>query len=227
LAWLLAKHDDAVIADIERSSDRAAAILAAACLEDRLSSILDVAFEQGKTAKKVADNLLKGYGPLGSFKAKIDLALVIGMLSEDRYANINRIRELRNLFAHSSESINFKSQKISDICKNFQKPPEYKKSNIKKSYLQRASLDKLVQLDTKAFISAFYLSASGRLDTPRNRYMFAVKESLFWLQILQNIIDLRRETVGLVLEQIRLGRDIETVKPSAYSYWPWGIINNT
>lgn len=69
MVWLLSKHDDETIKQIERQSDRSAAILASACLEDRLDKFLRSALREDK----LAERLFKGYGPLSSFQAKIDI----------------------------------------------------------------------------------------------------------------------------------------------------------
>jgi DNA-binding MltR family transcriptional regulator len=118
MVWILDKYDDETIKQLDRHDDRSAAILAAACLEDRLEQVLRTAFEPHKT---IVDAMLKGYGPLASFKSKIDLCFALGMIDENLYKIMNRNKEIRNEFAHRPQAKTFQSQRIADLCSNFKK----------------------------------------------------------------------------------------------------------
>lgn len=61
-------------------------------------------------------SLFESYGVLGTFKAKIELSYKIGLISEHEYKLLNRVRNIRNSFAHDTSISSFeKAQSIQDI----------------------------------------------------------------------------------------------------------------
>ena len=85
-----------------KESDRGCVILAVSYLESILSDLL-----KGKLigSKKHFKDLFDFNGPLGSFSGKIKMAYSIGVITEQEKTDINNIRALRNIFAHSHHSI--------------------------------------------------------------------------------------------------------------------------
>ena len=78
-------------------SDRAAAILGAALLDAVLEELLlDVMVEGVKR-----DEIFEGTAPLSSFSAKIRIAYSLGLISAQERRDLDRIRKIRNDFAHS------------------------------------------------------------------------------------------------------------------------------
>jgi hypothetical protein len=49
--------------------------------------------------KKLAGRLFKGYGPLSSFSAKIDLAYALKVTTLEIHNELHKIRDIRNAFA--------------------------------------------------------------------------------------------------------------------------------
>lgn len=93
-------------------SDRACVIVGVALLEDKLRMLL------GEYLPRKHDNssLFESYGVLGTFKAKIELSYRIGLISEHEYKLLNRVRNIRNSFAHDTGISSFeKAQSIQDI----------------------------------------------------------------------------------------------------------------
>lgn len=168
MVWMLKKHDTAIIKEIEQQRDRAAAVIAAACLEDRLAELLLTALEPHED---ITNQMFKGYGPLASFRAKIDLALLLGIYGEHEHKLLIRIKDIRNLFAHTSDPITFKSRQITDLCDNFQ-PLRKRPKNLSlgKREITREVLDELIQKHPHDAITAFEITARFGKDTARNRY---------------------------------------------------------
>jgi DNA-binding MltR family transcriptional regulator len=102
--------------EIEESHDRAAAVVAAAFVEDRLATALKARFHQDEA---ITGNLFRSSGPLGSFKAKIDLAYLVGLCSKEAHSDLDIIRRIRNEFAHELTTKTFESQRVNDLTKNF------------------------------------------------------------------------------------------------------------
>ncbi len=101
-----------LVNDLEKETDRGAALLAAAFLDDVLDVMLRAAFvDDGEAVNKIM-----GAGrPLESFGARAHLAYCIGILGVDVYADINLIREIRNDFAHRHPT-NFEYPPIQAKC---------------------------------------------------------------------------------------------------------------
>jgi len=61
-----------------------------------------------------------GYGPLGTFSVKIDVAFSLGLLGTEIYRDLHLLRDVRNAFAHpdASSGPTFDSPAISDKCKS-------------------------------------------------------------------------------------------------------------
>lgn len=117
--------------EFKGSSDRAAAIIGGAFLEDILETILRYYF----IGDKKHDSLLfEGNGILGTFSSKISLAYRIGLISKGEYEKLEVIRSIRNRFAHELSFLNFNEQSIASKCKNIEYPahmitPDYGDEN--------------------------------------------------------------------------------------------------
>lgn len=91
-------------------TDRGYAILAGTLLDGLLEMLL-----RKKMLSSVPNDIFSGYGPLSSFSAKIDLCFYLGFISTGEYAELHRIRRIRNEFAHSLNApLSFSSQPVSD-----------------------------------------------------------------------------------------------------------------
>jgi DNA-binding MltR family transcriptional regulator len=105
----------AAFEDIENSSDRAAAIVAAAFLEDHLAIALKRHFHQDE---KILNETFRSSGPLGSFSAKINMAFLVGLCSKEACKELHTIKDIRNEFAHKGLTRDFNSQRVRDLANN-------------------------------------------------------------------------------------------------------------
>jgi DNA-binding MltR family transcriptional regulator len=72
-------------------------------------------------SNRLAERLFSGYGPLGSFSAKIDVSYAFGLIGDDTFDDLKVIREIRNHFAHSLAVATFKTDEVIAMCKKFKK----------------------------------------------------------------------------------------------------------
>lgn len=107
--------------EFKGSSDRAAAIIGGAFLEDYLEIMLQYYFIEDK---KHDSMIFEGNGPLSTFSAKISLCYRIGLISKGEYATLETVRAIRNRFAHELSFLNFSDQSIAAKCKNIEYPIE-------------------------------------------------------------------------------------------------------
>jgi hypothetical protein len=124
--WMYQSREDKslseAIAELDTASDRAAAIVATALVEDHLTTVLKGSLHQDE---KIQLDMFRGSGPLGSFSSKINLAFLTGLLSARACKELHTIREIRNEFAHKLGKLTFESQRLRDLAMNLTLPDWY------------------------------------------------------------------------------------------------------
>jgi DNA-binding MltR family transcriptional regulator len=98
---------------LSQDSDRAAGIVGAALVENRLERalrghLLDV--------PEVQQRLFRTSGPLSALAVKIDLALLNGLISHAAHADLRIVKAVRNDFAHHLTWNSFEEPSIRDRC---------------------------------------------------------------------------------------------------------------
>ncbi|MGP8250501.1 MAG: MltR family transcriptional regulator [Terracidiphilus sp.] len=117
---------------LQKESDRGAVLISAALLDDLLERCMHSFLLDHSRVDQLLDN-----GPLGSFGARILAAFALGMLSESEYQDCERVRKVRNSFAHGV-GCSFENQKVKDICSSFvfvAKPGALKDHGPRERYL--------------------------------------------------------------------------------------------
>jgi DNA-binding MltR family transcriptional regulator len=218
MAWVLSsEEDEAILTEIERGSDRTCAIVAVAYLESVLTALLRSIFEG---ERDVIERVIKGYGPLASLSAKIDLVHLLGMIRPEMRKSMSYLKDIRNEFAHSPGKATFKSQRIRDLTQHFPKPASFWKKRLELSVREAIGIiEHAKNPDPKAdprydqdWVNGVLTHSiySGR-DTPRNRFMIAMKEALLHLYLIRSIVAIHKENV-------ELGRAINL---QGSKFWPW------
>jgi DNA-binding MltR family transcriptional regulator len=102
------------------SSDRTLAIVAASILEHSLRVAILAKFVplNEEDQSKLFDG--NQNGPLATFSAKIRLAFALGIIGPMTREDIDRVRIIRNAFAHSMSDIHFSSPEVVDMCNGLQ-----------------------------------------------------------------------------------------------------------
>jgi len=103
------------LTEFQGESDRAAAVLGPAVLDDLLAQLI----KASSVSPRLAKDLLGINKPLGAFGARISLAEAMGLISEDEAKDLNRLRDIRNKFAHRLHGLTFASQTVSESCRHF------------------------------------------------------------------------------------------------------------
>jgi DNA-binding MltR family transcriptional regulator len=83
--------------------------MSVAYIDERLSVLLEKYFVDDKS---IIQTLFDATGPLGTFSSKLKLAYGIGLLPKNVYTDCNKIRKIRNSFAHISKPISFEDEPI-------------------------------------------------------------------------------------------------------------------
>lgn len=86
-----------------------------------LTSLMDVWLERVlkkalvPMSKKMHKRLFDSYRPLNTFAAKIIVTYAIGAISLETYEELERIRNIRNIFAHGTEILTFDNNELAAL----------------------------------------------------------------------------------------------------------------
>jgi hypothetical protein len=146
--------------------------------------------------------MFKGYGPLATFSAKIELAYLMGVISAQERRDLLIIKDVRNEFAHRPDERTFGSQRISALCGNLS--PRYSKGQFWLSLNQYKMLSWKKPDDVVPRLKRGFYTGP---DTPKSRYLAAVQQCLLLLAILRH--------------QAQLIRIACELSPKTRKFWPW------
>jgi hypothetical protein len=96
------------------------AIATAAILDSQLERALKRAMRP--LSKTLYHGLFDPFRPLSTFSSKIVMAYVVGIISGDTFKELEKIRQIRNAFAHSSGVLHFGSANIAPIFSTLKRP---------------------------------------------------------------------------------------------------------
>jgi mannitol operon repressor len=109
------KKFDAFVAEFKEETDRGAALVGAALVDNLLEELLRSHFLNVPATDKLLD--VRANGAISGFSARIKLCYVLGLVTEVEYKECEIIREVRNRFAHRLHGLKFSDQEIADRCK--------------------------------------------------------------------------------------------------------------
>jgi DNA-binding MltR family transcriptional regulator len=108
----------AIIEGLSNEPDRSAAIIAAAILEGMLERMilhrLAVKDDPG-----LIGQLFTNRGPLSDLHSKILVARAFGFIGANAAADMNRIKAIRNVFAHAAHAVSFDTPEIDREVRGF------------------------------------------------------------------------------------------------------------
>lgn len=111
-----------IVRELTQQSDRGAAIIGVAWVEEALVDALTSFLQNDVEAR---ESLFRPSGPLSSFAAKIDLARLLGLTSKAVTSDLHTLRRIRNEFAHlvfakGDTPLGFASTSITARCLNLE-----------------------------------------------------------------------------------------------------------
>jgi DNA-binding MltR family transcriptional regulator len=105
-----------VLDELEKDGPRGAVLLGHALLENLMERILQS--KMIALSKDERDRLFSGMGPLASMAARVRVAYALGFIKQEARSDLNKLRDLRNLFAHSRRKIGFDDPEAVKICRS-------------------------------------------------------------------------------------------------------------
>ena len=101
---------------VNDGNDLACVLLSVNYLDEILRSILNTRLKESK----VTENILNpSSGFLGTFSARIDMVYCLGIFDKKIYNDLRIIAQIRNIFAHSFDSISFDSPEVVKLLNQF------------------------------------------------------------------------------------------------------------
>ena len=100
---------DTLIESLQKESDRGCVLIGAELLSDNLQSRLEQVMQGGK---KLKNELLTGLGPISTFSAKIKISYCFKVISQNTYRELNYLRAIRNVAAHSIGGFSFEHEEV-------------------------------------------------------------------------------------------------------------------
>lgn len=95
----------------EQKEDRGLVLTLAAFSEEALGRLIEAYLHDEKAAK----SLVEGFNaPLGSFSTRILAARALGLISEEQYSDLEKLRKIRNEFAHTWDRISLSRASMTD-----------------------------------------------------------------------------------------------------------------
>ena len=124
------KDFSAFLHEFQAETDRGAALVGAALLDQKLSDTLRSFFVEGSAA-----GLLDGgTAPLGTFSARIRSAHALGLIDDFELTECNLIRKIRNEFAHGIHGTSYSENKIASLCESLKSDLPGGREAFKKNY---------------------------------------------------------------------------------------------
>lgn len=111
------KDFSAFLNEFQAETDRGAAMVGAALLDQKLGETLRSFFVAGKGATELLDG---GSAVLGTFSARIKLAHALGLIDDFEQSECNLIRKIRNEFAHGIHGVGYADARITRMCEGLQ-----------------------------------------------------------------------------------------------------------
>jgi DNA-binding MltR family transcriptional regulator len=169
MPWTVTHTDEMdAIDELNRyASDRAIGIVVASIVETHLTSLVKSAMVSNPISLKgdpVDKSLFRSSGPIGSFSAKIKLAYLMGLVSEECFRDLENMREIRNRFAQHLDIGSFGMREITDLCMRFTMVDKYVTDPLNGIHGDPSALFALETPDAARMLTA---------DYPRERYLLA------------------------------------------------------
>jgi hypothetical protein len=102
------------MAELHGQTDRGAAIIAVAILEEHLKQAILNRLMTIPT--KISDNLFGVRGHISGFQAKIDIGFCLGLFGKPGHHDLDIMRQIRNKFAHQAVPRSFHGEDIKPLC---------------------------------------------------------------------------------------------------------------
>lgn len=196
--------------EIKNTTDRSCIIVAAAYLDDLLRLLLEAFLVKGGKVKD--SDLYDGNGPLSTFSSRIKLSYKLGLISEYECVEIEKVRKIRNSFAHQVLITSFDNDKVRGIV--FQMKPKREllpPKMIPLGGVDREKMEHMKNLEKTDSLECEILPKIPKIDMESARDRFEKTISCLVSNLMARIIT-AQNNVRTVPEDYNSILDVEGVK---------------
>lgn len=152
------------IETVRELPDHALALVCAAFVERTLERVILSRLVRLTTTQH--NELFVGLGPLSSLSAKIKLAYALGAIGSESVGDLNRIKDVRNQFAHSFHPISFRTRAVVAEVRKLKAPERAHELGINPTAFTWPPKDARTRYSVSCFV--FWIALGGRrLKGPR------------------------------------------------------------
>lgn len=105
--------------ELAQANDHSCVLLAAEALSEALKRAMLRRFRDN-LSRDDRDDLFDFRGPLGTFSSRIQIGYAMSIFGPKTLGDLERVRELRNVFAHSKMGLSFQTKEVADVCELFE-----------------------------------------------------------------------------------------------------------
>jgi len=162
--------------------DRELAIVAASLLDTAL--MFSLQHHLNPLSNTDREGLFDNNGPLYNFLSKIILSKALKLISPSVNSDLTKVRQIRNLFAHSLKPISFTSDPIAKVCQNFSLPITWKQEyKIGVDFLEQIGLPYISIADEKGYLFCQVPIPSEFLPQ-HPKALFITTVQLIWMLVM-------------------------------------------
>lgn len=159
--------------ETQAESDRGVVLVCATYLEDLLGRLLiaffklERVFSEGQDVQESRNRAVKSLlkGNLSNFATRIDLTFALGLIDEWQRNDLNRIRVVRNTFAHKLEIMDFSDKEAGKLVLSLY-PASRMKEDPEQKTLSKKALRRRFEI-ASAFLSGIFHSHISLLEESR------------------------------------------------------------
>src|SRR3990172_2102627 len=108
------------VGDLQKETERGAAVVAGALLDDLLLQLLAAFLVDDEPALR--ELLVNPYAPLSTFSSRIAAAYTLGLISREERGDLKLIKDIRNEFAHRRPGTTFASPPVASMVAKLRTP---------------------------------------------------------------------------------------------------------
>jgi DNA-binding MltR family transcriptional regulator len=149
----MADADDAkledLVAQLTRNADAGTALVTVAVIDEWLQKLLLTAMRP--LSNTVAERMFESGRPLYDVAPKADIAYAFKLIEDETLSNLRTLKKIRDLFAHTRQTISFSSPEIVQACRAL--PGFTKDANLRLLFaLTAAQVIKAIDFKTQELI---------------------------------------------------------------------------
>ena len=146
------------LSEIHSTTDQATALIHATLVERTLERV--ILSRMTRLTRKQRLNLFDGMAPLSSFSAKIKIAHALAIIGPQATTDLDIIKDIRNVFAHSFHPLTFRRKEIATYCRRLKTPERSVKLGIKLDSKPWPPRDPKIRFQVSCWI--FFTALSGK-----------------------------------------------------------------